>query len=78
MEAKGLKDEQEGVVSQGPGPGSTTPVLDHPPCASGPHLHSSSDTDEEANKDDEQEEHPGENGEEVKFTDCLICMNVSQ
>lgn len=78
MEAKGLKDEQEGVVSQGPGPGSTTPVLDHPPCASGPHLHSSSDTDEEANKDDEQEEHPGENGEEVKFTDCLIYMNVSQ
>lgn len=56
MEAKGLKEEQEPGQSQGPGPGpgsTAVPLLlPTPPGAS---VHTSSDTDEEANKDGEQD-----------------------
>lgn len=76
MEAKGLKEEQEAGQSQGPGPGlSPAGPL---PCA-GAQVHTSSDTDEEANRDGEQDEQPGEEGEEVKpsvilFVGLLIIM----
>lgn len=59
MEAKGLKEEQE--AGQGPGPGPESTAL---PTIEGAQLHSSSDTDEEAIKDEEQ---PGEEGEEVNL-----------
>ncbi|KAK5925302.1 hypothetical protein CgunFtcFv8_017837 [Champsocephalus gunnari] len=66
MEAKGLKEEQEAGQSQGPGPGlSPAGPL---PCA-GAQVHTSSDTDEEANRDGEQDEQPGEEGEEEEDED---------
>lgn len=70
MEAKGLKEDQEAGQSQGPGPGpgSTTSApgpLSTPP---GGHVPIGSDTDEEANKEGDQEQPPGEEGEEVKFS----------
>lgn len=76
MEAKGLKEEQEAGQSQGPGPGPGS-------TASGPGLlpptpgalgHTSSDTDEEANKDGEQEEQLGEEGEEVQLSVNLFFL----
>lgn len=67
MEAKGLKEEQEAGHSQGPGPGpGSTSALGPLPTTPVALVHTSSDTDEEANKDGEQEEQPGEEGEEVK------------
>ena len=77
MEAKGLKEEQEVGLSQGPGPGSTTsgPGL---PTIPGAQVHTSSDTDEEANKDGELEEQLGEDGEEVKLSLSLyLCLRAS-
>lgn len=67
MEAKGLKEEQEAGQSQGPGPGpgSTTSALGPLPTTPGALAHTSSDTDEEANKDGEQDEQPRNEGEEV-------------
>lgn len=75
MEAKGLKEEQEAGQSQGPGPGpgSTTPAPGQLP-ATGAQVHTGSDTDEEANKDGEQEEQLGEDGEEVSFSLKLSSM----
>ncbi|KAM4621792.1 ankyrin repeat and KH domain-containing protein 1 isoform 1-T1 [Polymixia lowei] len=66
MEAKGLKEEQEAGQSQGPGPGpgSASSTPGNLPCPPGAQTHTSSDTDEEANRDGEQEEQPGEEGEE--------------
>uniref|UniRef100_A0A4W6D9U1 Ankyrin repeat and KH domain containing 1 n=1 Tax=Lates calcarifer TaxID=8187 RepID=A0A4W6D9U1_LATCA len=69
MEAKGLKEEQESGQGQGPGPGSTTSALGPLPATPGAQIHTSSDTDEEANKDGEQEEQPGEEGEEEEEDD---------
>lgn len=71
MEAKGLKEEQEAGQSQGPGPGpgSTTCAPGLLPTAAGAQVHTSSDTDEDANKDGEQEEQPGEEGDEVSYYD---------
>lgn len=70
MEAKGLKEEQEAGQSQGPGPGpgSTTSVPGALPTITGAQVHAGSDTDEEANKDGEQEEQPGDEGDEVDFS----------
>lgn len=70
MEAKGLKEEQEAGQSQGPGPGpgSTTSVPGPLSTTPGALVHTSSDTDEEANKDGDQEELQGEEGEEVKLS----------
>lgn len=67
MEAKGLKEEQEAGQSQGPGPGpgSTTSAPGPLPTTPGALAHTSSDTDEEANKDGEQDEQPRNEGEEV-------------
>uniref|UniRef100_A0A8P4KTP8 K Homology domain-containing protein n=1 Tax=Dicentrarchus labrax TaxID=13489 RepID=A0A8P4KTP8_DICLA len=71
MEAKGLKEEQEAGQSQGPGPGpgSTTSVPGSLPTMPGALVHTSSDTDEEANKDGDQEEPQGEEGEEEEEDD---------
>lgn len=68
MEAKGLKEEQEAGQSQGPGPGpgTTTSAPGPLPATPGALVHTSSDTDEEANKDGEQEEQLGDEGEEVR------------
>lgn len=70
MEAKGLKEEQEAGQSQGPGPGpgSMTSAPGPLPTTPGAVVHTSSDTDEEANKDGEQEDHLGDEGEEVKLS----------
>lgn len=70
MEAKGLKEEQEAGQSQGPGPGpgTTTSAPGPLPATTGALVHTSSDTDEEANKDGEQEEQPGDEGEEVNYS----------
>lgn len=69
MEAKGLKEDQEAGQNQGPGPGpggmATAPGP--LPTPTGGQLPIGSDTDEEANKEREQEQLPGEEGEEVKF-----------
>lgn len=73
MEAKGLKEEQETGLSQGPGPGSTASAAAGPlPATPGAQVHASSDTDEEANKDGEQEEQPGEEGDEVEHSLILF------
>lgn len=74
MEAKGLKEEQEAGQSQGPGPGpggvSSCPgILSASP---GAQTHTGSDTDEEANRDGEPEEQPGEDGEEVRHSMILL------
>nr|XP_020447407.1 LOW QUALITY PROTEIN: ankyrin repeat and KH domain-containing protein 1-like [Monopterus albus] len=71
MEAKGLKEEQEAGQSQGPGPGpgSTTSAPGPLPTTPGAQVHTSSDTDEEANKDGEQEAQQGEEGEEVELSE---------
>ncbi|XP_061580997.1 ankyrin repeat and KH domain-containing protein 1 isoform X8 [Cololabis saira] len=71
MEAKGLKEEQEAGQSQGPGPGpgSTMTALGSlatTPCGQ---VLTGSDTDEEANKDGEQDELPGEEGEDEEDED---------
>lgn len=69
MEAKGLKEDQEAGQNQGPGPGpggiGTAPGP--LPTRTGGQLPIGSDTDEEANKEGEQEQPPGDEGEEVKF-----------
>lgn len=67
MEAKGLKEEQEAGQSQGPGPGPgcTTSAPGSLPTIPGAQVHTSSDTDEEANRDGDQDDQPGEDGEEV-------------
>lgn len=76
MEAKGLKEEQEAGQSQGPGPGPgpgctmSAPVPF--PTTTGAQVHTSSDTDEEANKDGEQDEQPRDEGEEVGLRDLLV------
>ncbi|KAK7922107.1 hypothetical protein WMY93_009009 [Mugilogobius chulae] len=67
MEAKGLKEEQEPGQSQGPGPGPGSPtspmLLPTPP---GAQVNTSSDTDEEANREGEQD-HPAEDREEDDY-----------
>lgn len=67
MEARGLKEEQEAGQSQGPGPGpgSTASAPGPLPALPGALAHTSSDTDEEANKDGEQDEQQRIDGEEV-------------
>lgn len=67
MEAKGLKEEQEAGQSQGPGPGPGSTTSAPGPLATTPGAlaHTSSDTDEEANKDGDQDEQPRNEGEEV-------------
>lgn len=69
MEAKGLKEDQEAGQSQGPGPGPGSMTTAPGPLLTplGSQVHTGSDTDEEANKDREQEEQPGGEGEEVKL-----------
>lgn len=76
MEAKGLKEEQEPGQSQGPGPGpgSTTAAPGPLPATPGALVHTGSDTDEEAIKE-EQEEQPGEEGEEVSM---FLILNLSR
>ncbi|XP_077434143.1 ankyrin repeat and KH domain-containing protein 1 isoform X3 [Vanacampus margaritifer] len=71
MEAKGLKEEQEAGQSQGPGPGpgSTSSVPGSLPLTPAALVRSSSDTDEEANKDGEQDDLPGEDEEEDEEDD---------
>ncbi|XP_077465534.1 ankyrin repeat and KH domain-containing protein 1 isoform X1 [Stigmatopora argus] len=71
MEAKGLKEEQEAGQSQGPGPGpgGTSSVPGSLPLSPAALVRSSSDTDEEANKDGEQDELPGEDEEEDEEDD---------
>ncbi|XP_061643167.1 ankyrin repeat and KH domain-containing protein 1 isoform X3 [Phyllopteryx taeniolatus] len=71
MEAKGLKEEQEAGQSQGPGPGpgSTSSLPGSLPLMPADLVRSSSDTDEEANKDGEQDELPGEDEEEDEEDD---------
>lgn len=73
MEAKGLKEEQEPGQSQGPGPGPgcTTAAPGPLPATPGALVHTGSDTDEEAIKE-ETEEQPGEEGEEVNLFLILI------
>lgn len=69
MEAKGLKEEQEAGHSQGPGPGpGSTSATGHLPPTPGSLVHTSSDTDEELNKDGENEDQPQDDGEEVKLS----------
>ena len=70
MEAKGLKEEQEAGQSQGPGPGPgcMTSAPGPLPTITGAQVNTSSDTDEEANKDGEQDELPGEEGDEVNLS----------
>ncbi|XP_053734820.1 ankyrin repeat and KH domain-containing protein 1 isoform X2 [Synchiropus splendidus] len=71
MEVKGCKEEQEPGQSQGPGPGPGN-VLCAPeplPVVPGSQVHTSSDTDEEANKDGELQEQPGDEGEEEEDGD---------
>lgn len=67
MEARGLKEEQEAGQSQGPGPGpgSSASAPGPLPALPGALAHPSSDTDEEANKDGEQDEQQRNEGEEV-------------
>lgn len=67
MEARGLKEEQEAGQSQGPGPGpgSTASAPGPLPALPGALAHTSSDTDEEAIKDGEQDEQQRNEGEEV-------------
>lgn len=78
MEAKGLKEEQEAGQSQGPGPGpGSTTSAPGPLTTSGALVHTSSDTDEEANKEGEQEEQPGEEGEEVKLSVIYYLVIIS-
>ncbi len=73
MEAKGLKEEQEAGQSQGPGPGPGSMTSAPGPLATtGALVNTSSDTDEEANKDGEQEEQQGEEGDEVKLSVILF------
>lgn len=68
MEAKGLKEEQEAGHNQGPGPGpGSTSATGHLPLTPGSLVHTSSDTDEETNKDGEHEDQPQDDGEEVKL-----------
>lgn len=69
MEAKGLKEEQEAGHSQGPGPGpGSTSATGHLPPTPGSLVNTSSDTDEETNKDGDHEEQPQDDGEEVKLS----------
>lgn len=76
MEAKGLKEEQEAGQSQGPGPGPGSTSPPGPlPIATGAQVHTSSDTDEDANKDGKHEELPGEDGEEVT-TSMISCCTL--
>uniref|UniRef100_A0A3B3DB52 Ankyrin repeat and KH domain containing 1 n=1 Tax=Oryzias melastigma TaxID=30732 RepID=A0A3B3DB52_ORYME len=66
MEAKGLKEDQEAGQSQGPGPGPGITATDPGLLLSTAvvQAHTGSDTDEEANKDEELEDQPGEDEEE--------------
>lgn len=69
MEAKGLKEDQEAGHSQGPGPGpGSMSATGHLPPTPGSLVHTSSDTDEEMNKDGEHEDQPQDDGEEVKLS----------
>ncbi|XP_056899126.1 ankyrin repeat and KH domain-containing protein 1 isoform X1 [Takifugu flavidus] len=70
MEAKGLKEEQEAGHSQGPGPGpGSTSATGHLPPTPGSLVHTSSDTDEELNKEGENEDQPQDDGEEEEEDD---------
>ncbi|XP_075897708.1 ankyrin repeat and KH domain-containing protein 1 isoform X8 [Nelusetta ayraudi] len=71
MEAKGLKEDQEAGQSQGPGPGpgSTASAPGPLPASPGALAHTSSDTDEEANKDGEQDEQQRNEGDEEEDDD---------
>lgn len=69
MEAKGLKEDQEAGHSQGPGPGpGSMSATGHLPSITGSLVHTSSDTDEETNKDVEHEDQPQDDREEVKLS----------
>lgn len=77
MEAKGLKEDQEAGQSQGPGPGPGITATDPALLLSTAvvQAHTGSDTDEEANKDEEQEDQPGEDGEEVKASVKIVFVD---
>lgn len=68
MEAKGLKEDLEAGQSQGPGPGpgSTATAPGQLPSPPGVALPSAAKIYEDASTEGEQEQSPGDEGEEVK------------